>query len=439
MISPTWRQRLYTVFFYGGLFLFWVMVNQMARPLADDYFYAQRAHEVGLFTFLQDFYYTWSGRVVANGFAYLLTGPLFPFWRVLNAGMIMLCAFAVTRLARGDVQKKDYLLSTGLLSIIPVSVLSLSIFWATGSIYYLWPMTMGLLLMVPFSDHFFQRHKPIRWFPLLVLAALYAGAGNEQVALCALGFMGCFFLHAILAKRPIPPKLLILFFLTAGAFALMMLAPGNGVRFQSEIQTHFPDFLSLPIRRRLSLGVRWTYDRLFTSLRPLVLLSYLLALLKMHKPASLTALQRSVTLKRHCLYILLVIAVSPMILGDTSLNVFFTFFQSFAGSTPNKLMLAVPHVFWTLFSLAWVYLLFRARPLSALCLMAGLGSLVVMWFSPTIHASLYRTSLIAGALLAMGIWWIMPEGRIRSLLQVGVPVMGLVNIGYLLITLFFQS
>ncbi len=412
----------------AALFACWLVLFLMhlpIQPYSDDIVYMQRAQEMGLFSFLGDFYMTWSGRIGSNALCWLLLGQGFALWKILNPLVIIALCYGAARVFCTKVSLKNILIALLFLFALGPGVLDYAVFWATGSLYYLWPVAVGMFVIMPFLDMRRktggepippQKQAQVSLFVLRILAALFVGMCNEQLSACLLGFMALILAEHFFVKKRIAAKHLIIFACVAASFLVMMLAPGGGVRYAHEAQV-FSDifgtsFADMSAGERILRGVNWMYSAMFFSLYLVLLLVFALSwhakyygtsaqnsLLKQKPP-------RCAKIGRGLKYPLLaLLCVSVLISFPTRIEYLFTLGYLHELDVSQGVLYVVqtllPYAYWTLFLAGIFYLLFCKNAAYALGLFAALCTLAVMVLSPTLYFSGERTLFVAGVLLVI--------------------------------------
>ena len=250
--------------------LFWIVSGSTAFSavlFGDDYYYAYFV-KAGRDFFLSEslvHYRETNGRALVHALDELLIGfGLFP-WRLFVTLLMIAASLLTARIAcraytrekrQSDAYRLSLCLSVAGLSVLDVMILRQSVWWATGSLNYLFPAVLLLALYAMLDKAHLSHTKPIG----AVFLSLAVGMSTEQAAFGALCVCAAFFAAEWVrfgSEKPSPspakPRLpfLSLCFLTGLAgFLTLYLAPGNAVR-----TTFYPDFYALSlfgkIRRNL--------------------------------------------------------------------------------------------------------------------------------------------------------------------------------------------
>lgn len=280
-----------------GLALFISQTSQFIDG-GDDIFFAKASQNVTLAEHVINRYETWSGRITAESFAYLFNGPLSSLWSLVNAIAITTLVFLLYFFTKQHKARYPWwaaLFSTGGFFIFLHSTIAEpALLWRTGSTNYLWPITLGLVSLLPYLVQLTSKSKkytnflitkPYLWI-FFIGSGFLAGAATEQVALSLLFFLTLFYTNHLYFFVTSQKKKSLLFgthilsfFIVIGALVLFI-APGNAVRFQSEAAAHFPDFFDLTIATKISISVYWIFNKIVHYLSPFLGLILLLTATK---------------------------------------------------------------------------------------------------------------------------------------------------------------
>ncbi|MBQ8508804.1 MAG: hypothetical protein IJ493_02745 [Clostridia bacterium] len=221
----------------------------------DDYYYAAFVGNGADYMLSENiFHYTQTnGRALVHLIDELLLGWSIWSWRVFNVATLALLVLAAARIAARAwtddfaQRRREYQLTLsaacGFFGVVNLTILRQSVYWATGSLNYLFPVTVTLWFYYLFRKAF-EREKNA-WY--LVGLALIASATTEQASAASLLVVLCFLVSAFVVKRRLPK---LTWWLTLPAsltgFATLLLAPGNSVR-----TTYYPDFYAMSIFGRI--------------------------------------------------------------------------------------------------------------------------------------------------------------------------------------------
>jgi hypothetical protein len=389
----------------------------------DDTYYATVSDHYSLHEWLTSRYLTWSGRLFPDAMSYILLDEKVWLWRILNSLIILLLSYSIVRIIKKEITLKDILIAVITLGYIHQGVLSSGFFWITGSLNYLWPIAFGLFAMIPFSDRIFRNNETTQSSVVSIaflLVGFIATISNEQVALC----LSCFGIIAnaylYLKNKKIDSMLLITtIFFIFGTF-ILLLAPGNSVRFDKEIITWYPEFESLSAIKHIYIGTVWLFEKMFNELRALILVLSVIY--------TIVCLKEKDINKNKILIIfvgLIVVFLSFTFLGNDEMKYLFDFkrilnlemsVHLFSLLNIKNLLLSLfPFIFWTLYCLLLFSLIIKKsgyKYFVLFCLLAALSTLALMFFSPTIYASGRRVLCAASVLFSVIIFCTIAKHRI---------------------------
>lgn len=218
------------------------------RPLSDDVTFLNAATSgLSTFEYLSTRYFTWTGRITIEAIMFTsIDSPI--AWKLAIPSCLLLAAYSIWKSFFAD--KLDYNLGIPfcLFCILAVShaILDSTVFYITGFYNYLLPVSFGLFASAVYiKPSSFTTLEKIVAIPLAVIASQ-----SEQVGLSmTVIFAACLILdHKHLAFY----RALLIFIVTTG-FILLITAPGNYVRFASEI-IYMPEFNNYSLPRKILNG-----------------------------------------------------------------------------------------------------------------------------------------------------------------------------------------
>lgn len=388
----------------GAMLLLYIalfLMHLRIAPYADDIWYIQKMHEwPSFFALMGDFYLTWSGRVVANAIAFLLLGNAFWLWKLLNPLCLLLLAVGIARYAAPKPKLRHICFALILLFLSGPGVLDYGVFWATGSLYYLWPATAAVWLLRPFFQLALEGETNIRRLPVYAILALFACLCNEQITACVLGFMVVALGRYIIKNRRFSWRHGLLLGLGALAAVVLFAAPGSQSRFQQESYLYYVEhhtgFYEVPFFTKIANGVTWSFS-MFTSVM-YILLMVLFAILWYQLFAPGTGKK-----SRGQIPLFLILALNVAAALPQQVDFLFTFYSLstlYGASAAQVFSILVPYVWWGLFLGCLIYMLARHQNRYYLLgFLAALASVAVLFFSPTIYTSGERTLFAASVII----------------------------------------
>ncbi len=226
----------------------------------DDYYYATfvRSPEYFLSENIRHFKEV-NGRVLVHLFVELLLWDkgltLFGFFNMAVIGVTVFFAAAIAASAHknGFFTRRfgiSLVVSCVLFATLPLEMLNGAVYWATGSVNYLFPMAL-LLAFTYFSLAFYERGGG-KCAPFLILCGVLVGQSTEQASTGFLAVCFYFLLRSCLEKREKKEKKRLVTLFSACfavglvCFGILFLAPGNAVR-----TGYYPEFYAQPLLSRI--------------------------------------------------------------------------------------------------------------------------------------------------------------------------------------------
>lgn len=290
------HQLFFVLFFILNFFL---LIRSDYQDGGDDLFFKQSASQYSTTEFISYRYQNWSGRIIPDTLSLWFNNQPKIIWVFFNSIAITAMAFLLWQyLNLFNPKTKKH---SGYLLLIFFSFLFLdksifepSFIWLTGSLNYLWPTLIGLITFYPFLFFLIKKKIPKNIF-LFITISILSGLMTEQVSLALLGFMFLSFFYFILSHQRLPISLVAISLFTVIGSAILFLAPGNQIRYQSETNHNFPGFDSLSLANHISISFYWIINKMVNFLPlPLALIFSLLGTInlqqKQHRTISIFSL-----------------------------------------------------------------------------------------------------------------------------------------------------
>lgn len=235
------------VLFYAYLIVFFILVfilNRLFPLLLDDWSYSQVHDEsrpieglYDIFVSQYNHYFTWGGRSVVHFIAQALLF-LDPWIHdLLNSIILVVFVWLIYKIANKDRERSLSLLIT--ISILiwvwqPQSALTL--FWMTGSANYLWGTSIIIAFMYPYYSYYrkLELKDGIAKSIAFLFAGILAGWTNENTAIGLIFFLVGILILLRIEKKAIPVWMSIGLIGVIIGCTIMLLAPGNMVRYEAE-------------------------------------------------------------------------------------------------------------------------------------------------------------------------------------------------------------
>lgn len=429
-LKQGWKAYSLPILMVAG-YVFFLLLHLRIQPYSDDIWYIETARtKDNFFTLQWDYYLSWSGRVVSSALSFFLLDKAFWLWRLLNPALMVCMTWAIDRIVQKKPDSKMFALTMLLLLCLGPGVLDYAIFWATGSLYYLWPITGALFALHPFFDLAFRGEVKIRGYVPRAVLALLCVLGNEQLTLCVLGFMVVCLAGRWLKTKKAPGWRYWLMLALSGVGALVLfLAPGNSIRYMEESYLKyylkfFVGFPETPLLTKASRGTAWVFEMLFGVL--FVSLVLLMAFCWLRRYSQRQGRAR--------LPMLAVLGLAAALSFPSPVEPVFTFAdleETFVGEGLAQGLLALlPYLFWLGFLGVIGYVLVRENLYLAIAYAAALCTVVMMTFSPTIYASGPRTLMVAGVII-VAVCLALAKERITPVVLTTVGMLAAVSVARL--------
>lgn len=239
-----------------ALFLSVLLVQLAAGPAlnSDDEMYAAVANSGDIIGWLVNRYATWSSRSLIDLVTILLVTHE-TLWMLLNTLVITAMCMAMSALASRDglVCANKAALVLACFWLIPANMMHWSVWWLTGSINYLWPVTASLVYwaVVKYEVAIFKTSMPVL---LAGLVLMLFSAFSEQIMVINFivhAFVLCVLKRAYLRHRALVVGLMV----NCVGLAFFVLCDGNAGRALFSAQQYFPEFLSMGWLEKAYFGI----------------------------------------------------------------------------------------------------------------------------------------------------------------------------------------
>ena len=361
-----------------------------------------------LWIWAQEYWTTWSGRVLPHAVFVILMDIGTGLVNVINALMQAACFYlAGMFIVRNPERRRGLSWSAVLILIMGFfylgteqSVLEVSVFWKTAAVLYVWGYAAMLFALYPMLKLYLTGEESSRltWI-LSGCAAVYA-AGFEQSGgfFAAMGFI--LVLAAAIRTGKISVSALIVWAVGTILTFFFIMSPGNFIRYSEEILFWFPDFGLLSRSDRLFLGISYTLRYCLTDLFiPVFITSVgtfvIICLRKSCILLKVTAFLPAAYYGLYCLYkvpFLYDYAFPDSVRGFTAANWTAVFFGIF-------------HVF-LLTILLFMYIDDRLDPVTSAFYAGGLAESVIMGYTPTIIVSMSRCIFFCREILMVPMFYV---------------------------------
>ena len=379
--------RPFFILFAGALLV------HLFLPLSwsDDAVFAKEASELTLAAFLNG-----SSRLLTDTMTYVFARHPF-LWRMLNPFVLTILAVTISRLLAC---KNETLKNTVIcISILyPAMVLVDAGFIAT-TVNYLWPVTCGLLCLIPLQRE--CRGGYTKWYAYVCCIPLlfYAVNMEQMCVILTVLFVGGFLYLCTQKKLSLYAGLQALLCLASLYYTYYLNCVGDGSRMEREISRYFPSFLQLSVWNKVELGFSSTFycltmDAAYASVAFLVFTLFLaVAVFRKSSKISfrITAIFPPAFTVFFVISGLLPAKAVPFLSYVTGGMHQYLVAKATYSFAPLRDLLFIAVCICVLCSIGMLMCGKQARLTAFVTLAAGLGSRMMMGFSPTIWASGYRT------------------------------------------------
>ena len=388
-----------------------VLALNVGQPLRlDDAAFMRMYAKDGpdLWIWAQEYWTTWSGRVLPHAVFVVLMNIGPGLVNVINAFMQAACVYlAGMCVIRKPVKRRGFIWSILLVLIMGFfylgteqPVLEVSAFWKTAAVLYVWGYAAMLFALYPMLKLYLTGDdSPLYMWILSGCAAVYA-AGFEQSG----GFFAAMGLILILAAairtRKISKAALIVWIVGTFFTFIFIMSPGNFIRYSEEILFWFPDFGLLSRSDRLFLGISYTLRYCLTDLSVPVFvtaaMTFVIVCLRKNnvfmKAAAFLPVAYYGLYHIYKVPIFYDYAFPDSVKGFTASNWIAVFFGIF-------------HVF-LLTLLLFMYIDDRLDPVTSAFYAGGLAESVIMGYTPTIIVSMSRCVFFCREILMVPMFYV---------------------------------
>ena len=223
-----------------------IIFSGAMAPLTNDDWLGYYHHKSNIIKSIYDYYLEWSGRIPGVIIGYYSVGSdIDTKYGAINGLGFICLVFLSFALAKGRWPKllsSDQLLFFILTAVLwfALPTIGQTVFWRAGASVYLWPCFFASIFLLPFRFKLFdanhQHASGFRNFTyslLMLFLGIWVGCSHEQIftSVLALTSIWLYFIYKGGTFRNIPVWLFIgVFGLIIGG-SIMILAPGNTIRY----------------------------------------------------------------------------------------------------------------------------------------------------------------------------------------------------------------
>jgi hypothetical protein len=258
----------FIICFFVMLYLF----NRVSIQPGDDVIFSQMANKYSLINYIEMRYSTWSNRITTDVLLYYFSGEITFLWKWFCALIMTFGSYKLyTIIIKTEKNNYEinilyrYLCCFGF-GLISSTVLSSSIFWITGSINYLLPLSFGIIAISPFMYKLYDKEYEPNWISKIIysLSTIMAAFGHEQVLVCLI-IISMISIVILYKNNNINKLLYILILIDALAILMLIISPGPKLRYQENVNYYFPKFDTIGLAARIKLSICFTLQSLLSQ------------------------------------------------------------------------------------------------------------------------------------------------------------------------------
>lgn len=237
-IAKALKERLHYIVY--GIFLAINAFNLIpVIRYGDDYYYSMFFRR-GISYFLSEtavHYTQTNGRFFIHLIDEALLALPLAVWKVFEFFVVALTVLLIAKIASGNDRARfpsSLIMSCTAFSLIGLPILRETVYWATGSMNYVFPVMLTLLLFFAYS-RLADEERGARYLPVLAFFASFTAEQSATASLFICIVMPIYI--AAVKKKKLCTSYIVSIFTSAAAFATVMFSPGNSIR-----QTYYPEF-----------------------------------------------------------------------------------------------------------------------------------------------------------------------------------------------------
>ena len=374
------RHRVEVIFF--TFFVLLLIQHQFVWLYHDDYAYASLSYvDIGnvgnqfglgkLFEFLFVHYMKWGGRILCFFVECSLLRFGLPVYRFVQSLVIVFIFYFIYKILLSKTKLKDYQLAFLVISMygfLDIMLLRNSIFWASASVSYLFPLLPFFALV------YVTQKKSKNYIISASILGFLAAFSQEQIAAMTIAYNIFYILIEWFFKKRKDKKQFIFFVFSLLGFCILMLAPGNQMRLDTT-----SSFANLNLFQKLMTtvpaiisGVFATYNGMFLTLFFIVV--FIISFINLTK-------YRSNFFVKLCSISNFIVVLLSLFMEN---NNYFTYFTSMTTNSTILFLINLIYLFQLLgVILSVCYYFYKEKKFLFMELfLAGLVSLAVMLFAP---------------------------------------------------------
>lgn len=366
------------------------LIVHLFLPLnwADDEVFLKKTADTDILTFLNG-----SARPFTDGLTYIFTRNQW-LWRILNPCVLTTLFWTIQKTIPAQPSKKQ-LIFAYIAATFPTMVMVDAGFVAT-TVNYLWPVTFGILNLLPLINYYYDKKtsKPLLF---LLIPFLMYSTNMQQMCVVLLAIFLFANIYFIL-KKSVKPYILLQFVitLTGTISSLILNFTGDNSRILRETGRYFPDFGHLNLFEKVELGFSSTFYcmtmEIHFAFAGFLTFALFLSTMCFKKKKSIVLKICSIIPPLSAI----VFTVTSLISGKNSVGNFRNYgLEKAVYSFEPALDIMFIFIGLIMVYCIWNLIDSKGHQLFGVSVfLLGLGSRMLMGFSPTVWASGYRTFCI---------------------------------------------
>ena len=347
-------------------------------------------------SYAMDRWQHWTSRVTGEIVTVMMLHLPFIVWRVLDCLVYVLIAVCLQKIFNPKKERKTDWLITGIVLTFPLFAMGTA-GWAATSCQYSWCLLAALVPTVVLVKKLRGEKVTLAMQILSILPLLYTWNSEQLMGVMALALPIVAIYNFAVKKQKPDWHIIAMWVITLVGIGIFALCPGNVERTAVEISAHFPGYAELSLVQKIEMGMEYTGRTLLNYPTVFLMTVVLLTIL------TYTAKKQSTFAKMVASFLIV------MTLGFTVFrDLLVPFTDKFQFFWSNFLMRDVlgasvnfsPTLFLLLLAMgvAVIYLIWvnfkEERFWLVLVVLLGVGSQMIMSFSPSIYVSGSRTGML---------------------------------------------
>ena len=242
----------------------------------DDATFIESVTNVNILDYVTGRYFNWSSRVIIEFLLCFVLKTSKYLWILIECVMMSLIGYSISKLFVKDNKKEMNYMIMFMVFIYPFNVMA-SAGWAATTTNYMWPLATTLFCLIPIKKVWNKEKFKKFTYPLYIISLIYA-CNQEQTCAIVCGTYLLFSIFFILKDKKIKPFIVIQTILSIISLIFILTCPGNYVRKNYEIENIFPEFESLTVFDKFSVGLTSTVGEMVGHANlPFVILSLIIS------------------------------------------------------------------------------------------------------------------------------------------------------------------